>query len=305
MTFGCDLQVNCDAPRGVGRLNIPVARTQSMARRERTVSRVIVPLQDALADKLIVDTQFGRGQIHLKTVFVGESGCGKSQLVRRLLQIQFNPAVKSTVAVDIRKLPVQVGDTLVTLDIWDTAGQEMYHNLTSQFFRDAMICAIVYDICDRRSFQKCEWWIKTISEDTSPAPPAVTLVRGRPNMILIGTKCDMDHLRQVRRKDANELAVRRGLGFAEVTAIAGQGAGELEHAIHDLAANALYAVKGNRKGRGATAPVAVIDHHRVFVPEDHDIETSLIVRDGIGMLVKRTAETDNNDDEPVENACCV
>lgn len=43
------------------------------------------------------------------------------------------------------------------LQIWDTAGQERFHNVTRTYFRGAAAVLLVYDICDRESF---DWLIK-------------------------------------------------------------------------------------------------------------------------------------------------
>ena len=45
----------------------------------------------------------------------------------------------------------------VKLQIWDTAGQERFHNVTRTYFRGAAAVLLVYDICDRESF---DWLVK-------------------------------------------------------------------------------------------------------------------------------------------------
>jgi len=46
----------------------------------------------------------------------------------------------------------------VTLQIWDTAGQERFQSLGVAFYRGADAVALVYDVCDKRSFDNLNNW---------------------------------------------------------------------------------------------------------------------------------------------------
>jgi Ras-related protein Rab-7A len=46
----------------------------------------------------------------------------------------------------------------VTLQIWDTAGQERFQSLGVAFYRGADAVALVYDVCDKRSFNNLNNW---------------------------------------------------------------------------------------------------------------------------------------------------
>jgi GTPase SAR1 family protein len=51
-------------------------------------------------------------------------------------------------------------DAVVRLQIWDTAGEELYRAMTRSFFRDAAAGIIVYDITSAASFHSCKAWLK-------------------------------------------------------------------------------------------------------------------------------------------------
>ena len=49
-----------------------------------------------------------------------------------------------TVGVDVTTRKIMVGDTLICLEFWDTAGQEIYQSVSRSYFRRADAVAIVY-----------------------------------------------------------------------------------------------------------------------------------------------------------------
>lgn len=51
---------------------------------------------------------------------------------------------------------------------WDTAGQERFRNLTASYYRGAQGIIIVYDVCDRESFESVHNWMKEIEKYAAP-----------------------------------------------------------------------------------------------------------------------------------------
>lgn len=46
------------------------------------------------------------------------------------------------------------------MQIWDTAGEEMYRAMTRSFFRDAAAGIIVYDVTAPNSFNSTKEWLR-------------------------------------------------------------------------------------------------------------------------------------------------
>ncbi len=57
-----------------------------------------------------------------KIVLVGDSGVGKSNLLSRFTQNEFNLESKSTIGVEFATRSVQIRGSTVKAQIWDTAG---------------------------------------------------------------------------------------------------------------------------------------------------------------------------------------
>ena len=59
----------------------------------------------------------------VKLLIVGDSGVGKTSLLMRYCEDEFHTDYLSTIGVDFKIKKLQVGSHLLTMNIWDTAGQ--------------------------------------------------------------------------------------------------------------------------------------------------------------------------------------
>ena len=76
-----------------------------------------------------------------KVVFVGDSGVGKTSLIKAF--IGQNPTdVRSTISADIYTFRKE--DILVV--VWDLAGQEWYRDIIANFLRGAILAVMVFDL---------------------------------------------------------------------------------------------------------------------------------------------------------------
>lgn len=75
----------------------------------------------------------------IKVVLIGETMTGKTSLIKRLIENTFEEESASTlVATTVTKTFTYEGGQL-TLDIWDTAGQEKFRSLNKVFYKSAII----------------------------------------------------------------------------------------------------------------------------------------------------------------------
>ena len=87
----------------------------------------------------------------IKVVLVGESGSGKTSIMNRYLRGLFKENVATSLSAigESKKISSSNGEEVI-LNIWDTAGQELYRAINTIFYRDAKIILIVYDITNKK-----------------------------------------------------------------------------------------------------------------------------------------------------------
>ena len=81
----------------------------------------------------------------VKAVIIGDSGVGKTNILLRYCDNCFKPAYSSTIGVDFKIKTLQVEELKIKLQIWDTAGQEKFKNLSTTFYKGALIIILTYD----------------------------------------------------------------------------------------------------------------------------------------------------------------
>ncbi|KAM7402905.1 hypothetical protein PAMA_003703 [Pampus argenteus] len=146
-----------------------------------------------------------------RLLLLGDSGVGKTCILRRFTDAEFDPTHISTIGVDFKMKTVEVDGVKVRVQIWDTAGQERYQTITKQYYRRAQGIVFVYDITSEPSFQHIVKWASDVDEC---APDEV-------QRILVGNKSDEEPMRQVTKDEGSKLAETYGMDFFETSASSG------------------------------------------------------------------------------------
>jgi small GTP-binding protein len=144
----------------------------------------------------------------LKIVLIGDSGVGKTSLLQRFSDQFFNENHITTIGVDFKLRTIQLGDTRVKLQVWDTAGQEKFRVITKAYYRNAAGIIIGYDITNGESFVNTKRWINEVKSNCGDD--------GVP-IILIGNKCDAPN-RVVSLQDQQEYSQLINIPFFETSA---------------------------------------------------------------------------------------
>ncbi|XP_018321968.1 ras-related protein Rab-18 [Agrilus planipennis] len=144
----------------------------------------------------------------LKILIIGESGVGKSSLLLRFTEDNFDPEQTLTIGVDFKTKRLNINGDTVKLAIWDTAGQERFRTLTPSYYRDAQGAILVYDVCNRMTFVKLENWLSELE-----------MYSTKSNIIkmIIGNKIDREE-REVSRDEGVIFARKHQTLFVETSA---------------------------------------------------------------------------------------
>ncbi len=146
---------------------------------------------------------------NIKILLVGDSGVGKSNILTRYAQDEFNQDSKATIGIELHNKAFKINDQYIKVHIWDTAGQERYKSITAAYYKGAKGAMIVYDITRPETFNNVDKWFNEIRE------------MGEKNvqLLLAGNKSDLKHLRAVENSKAIEKAETLGIGVIETSAL--------------------------------------------------------------------------------------
>jgi small GTP-binding protein len=150
-------------------------------------------------------------EFSVKTIVVGGSGVGKTSLLSRFTRDCFDEASQPAMGVEFLS---RIMDTPnrhhIELQLWDTAGQEMFRAVTRGYYRGASVVYIVFDLSSRKSFEGLDKWIADVND---VVPDGVV-------MVLIGNKTDLPN-REVSETDGKQFAAGRNLKYFETSAKTG------------------------------------------------------------------------------------
>jgi small GTP-binding protein len=149
--------------------------------------------------------------VPLKFIVVGECQVGKSCLVRAFSELPFDSSYSATVGVTFTVKQVVLGDLTLRIQLWDTAGQEIYRSITQTYYRDAHCAFVVYDMTEASTFSLVSSWIADVRKI---CPPHCVIV-------LVGNKSDCATRRQIAATEVAEFAEKEKITAFECSAKTG------------------------------------------------------------------------------------
>ena len=81
-----------------------------------------------------------------KVVLLGDMAVGKTTLINKFVDGDGAANPKATVGTDFRQKQLKMSNTDMTMQIWDTAGQEAHVSIGHAFYRGANCCILTFDV---------------------------------------------------------------------------------------------------------------------------------------------------------------
>jgi small GTP-binding protein len=148
--------------------------------------------------------------VMFKVCFFGDGGVGKTTLIGRYLTGIFKSNQTLTIGVDFHVKKIQIGDKLVSLQIWDFAGEDRFRFLLPSYVIGTSGGIFMYDITRFSSLKNFSEWIEIFRKGFTGEPDKQLPV------IMVGSKLDLDYKRAVSSKEAYDLAKEQNLyGYIE------------------------------------------------------------------------------------------
>jgi Rab-like protein 2 len=127
------------------------------------------------------------GDSDVKIIIIGDSGVGKSKLVERYVNGDYDPRRLSTHALSIHRKAVNNGkdgnNSTAIVDFWDTAGREKFNSVHSAYYYQANACILVFDVTRKESYVNLENWYLDLRKYCPNIP-----------CIVVANKVDVDYM---------------------------------------------------------------------------------------------------------------
>ncbi|KAH8815717.1 ras family-domain-containing protein [Xylogone sp. PMI_703] len=212
----------------------------------------------------MADTTAPKPSSSVKLVLLGEAAVGKSSLVLRFVNNDFQENKEPTIGAAFLTQKCNLPTRTIKFEIWDTAGQERFASLAPMYYRNAQSALVVYDLTKPSSLVKAKHWVAELQRQASPGI-VIALVGNKLDLTNMGdasgssgdhgeedaTEEDNGDARKISTEEAKSYAEEEGLLFFETSAKLGTNVTEVFQAI----ANAIpeTSLKGARGPGGSQA----------------------------------------------------
>ena len=144
----------------------------------------------------------------LKIVLIGDSTVGKTSLLYRFIEGRFIEDRLCTICADFKTKSIRIDQsTIAKLTVWDTAGQEKYRAITSNYYRDANGVILIYDVANKSTFKNLNMWLNDINNKN---------LRESISIILVANKIDLPN-REISYEEGDDFAQKNNLLYCETS----------------------------------------------------------------------------------------
>jgi len=176
----------------------------------------------------------------VKLVLLGEAAVGKSSLVLRFVNNDFQENKEPTIGAAFLTQKCNLPTRTIKFEIWDTAGQERFASLAPMYYRNAQAALVVYDLTKPTSLVKAKHWVAELQRQASPGI-VIALVGNKLDLTSDGESGDSasapgegedsGDARKISTEEAKGYADEEGLLFFETSAKTGYNVTEVFTAI--------------------------------------------------------------------------
>lgn len=210
----------------------------------------------------------------VKLVLLGEAAVGKSSLVLRFVNNDFQENKEPTIGAAFLTQKISLPNRVIKFEIWDTAGQERFASLAPMYYRNAQAALVVYDLTKPTSLTKAKHWVAELQRQASPGI-VIALVGNKLDLCaessgdteaapaenedggenIEAEPTDDGDARKISTREAKSYAEEESLLFFETSAKTGTNVAEVFSAI----ANAIpeTSLKGTRGASGGGTQAAL------------------------------------------------
>tara|TARA_B100001029_G_C15047209_1_gene448029 strand:- start:1335 stop:1967 length:633 start_codon:yes stop_codon:yes gene_type:complete len=180
-----------------------------------------------------------------KLIIIGNNNVGKSSIIKSFNNDYFDQKYHSTIGIDFASKIIKLEDnTVVKLQIWDTAGTERFKSIVRNYYRGCIGGIIVFDVTNRQSFDNVIMWYNDLLMHTNKKAGELTI-------LLVGNKNDLEK-RVISQSEASNLAYDLKIPYLETSAKLNENIDEIFYTVSD---NIYEKIKNNE---------VFVEEHKIF-----------------------------------------
>ena len=183
----------------------PFSKTNEMSssfpKEHSSIDKQIDEFPDNDTVEILGENSKEKSDLSFKIIVIGNSGVGKTCLAYRALKNDFTFESIPTIGFEFLNMLVKLSNKVISLQIWDTCGQEEYQSVVSKFYKRAAMAILVYSITDRKSFDSLDTWLNELRNNASSDI----------KIALVGNKLDLKSERVISKEEALNYKISRKL----------------------------------------------------------------------------------------------
>lgn len=144
----------------------------------------------------------------IKISILGDSSTGKTSLISRYKNNNFDEFETSTIGVEFSPKKIIIDNEEIKLHIWDLSGQEKFRSITTSYYRNCHGIIVAFDITNLESFKNLNKILLDVYKFSEP----------NTCIVLVGNKCDLIEKRKVPYDKAKKFANDLGIDYYETSA---------------------------------------------------------------------------------------
>ena len=149
-----------------------------------------------------------------KLIFIGDTNVGKTAITDRLMNNRYLGRYDNTIGVDFACVNTVINNRdRIKTHIWDTAGQESFSAIISNYYKGIAGAAIVFDVTNAESFHRVDFWRRELQNKRDTTKDI--------SILLIGNKKDKKN-RSISYDEAKKYADDHNLMYTETSAKTGE-----------------------------------------------------------------------------------
>ena len=190
----------------------------------------------------------------IKVIILGDSNVGKSSLINRLINNKF-VELSNTLSIEYHSYITSINGYKIRMQIWDTAGQEKFNSLVTNYYKGSDVAIFVYSIDTEESFKNIERWYKLLKENNENSIN-----------ILIGNKSDKKDEKTVSYEIAENFAILNNFFLFREISCKSKETCDIEdiHEIFDEIGKKIYNESKDNRMTSDSVSYKISDSMRVF-----------------------------------------